>query len=55
MKKGDKVMIYLDPFTREKPEGVARIAKIEYQRENETHALVVFDGDKEKYFRIIYT
>jgi hypothetical protein len=55
MKPGDKVTIYSDPFTKKKIEGIAKIFKIERADNIYTEALVVFDGEKEKYFRIICT
>lgn len=54
LKKGDKVWIYEDPFTKTKPEGEARLIKlISTHRFNQSFWLVYFFRDKSKVARMI--
>ena len=52
--KGDRVMIYKDPFTKTEPEGKATIVKV-LASLIETQSLVVvrFAGESETYQRIV--
>lgn len=50
MKKGDVVMVYEDPFTRQKREGVARLVKCLRRDDEYERWIVQFDGDGERQF-----
>jgi len=56
-RKGDTIMVYEDPFTREKEEGEAKITKILDTRFDgpfrETYCMVLFHGEEEDFHRLI--
>lgn len=59
MKKGDKVRIFEDPITRQKPEGMATLIKLEFVSDSVPRAerwRVRFEGDEpnETYSRTIF-
>lgn len=52
----ERTMIYEDPFTRTKPEGVARIMSFvtHNPRDKSMDCMVKFDGERERVRRTIY-
>ena len=61
MKQGDKVMVYQDPITQKKPEGVARLVYVEDENEGVYDGRLVqrwfvkFVGERQGYSRTILT
>lgn len=53
MKKGDVVMIYQDPITQKKPEGKAKLLKLEIRDKSGEmeYWKVLFKNEDETYFR----
>ena len=57
MKAGDRVMIYEDPLTKKKQEGMATLMELQACDPGDgrlEYWLVHFDGDKGYYYRTIY-